>query len=187
MLAGDVPGLKGALFRKAIQVKTERLRATGDNTHFFWDKLVFRKIQAVLGGKLLLVVSGSAPIHTEVLDFLKIALACDVCEGYGMTENCGACAKTWPYDPTGSGTVGPPQPINEIKLVDVPSMNYTAEDKPRPRGELCTRGENTLKAYYKDEKNTRETLDAEGWLHTGDIAEIDEYGRIKIIDRVKVR
>ncbi|KIK63618.1 hypothetical protein GYMLUDRAFT_40677 [Collybiopsis luxurians FD-317 M1] len=185
MLAGDVPGLKGTLFRKAIEAKLAKMRATGDNTHLFWDKLVFRKVQAVLGGKLRLVTSGSAPIHAEVLDFLKIALACDVCEGYGMTENCGTSTKCWPFDPTASGTVGGPQPANEIKLIDVPAMGYTSEDKPRPRGELCTRGENVLKAYYKDEKNTQEAIDEEGWLHTGDVAEIDECGRVRIIDRVK--
>ncbi|KAF5391921.1 hypothetical protein D9757_001788 [Collybiopsis confluens] len=200
MLAGDVPGLKGALFRKAIQVKLDKMRATGDNTHFFWDKLVFRKIQAVLGGKLRLVTSGSAPIHAEVLDFLKIALACDgknvlhsnrrvslrrpECR-YGMTENCGTSTKCWPNDATASGTVGGPQPANEVKLVDVPAMGYTSEDKPRPRGELCTRGENVLRAYYKDEKNTKEAIDEERWLHTGDVAEIDEFGRVRIIDRVK--
>ncbi|KAJ4467458.1 long-chain-fatty-acid-CoA ligase [Lentinula edodes] len=185
MLAGDVPGLKGALFRKAIQAKMEKLHATGDNTHFFWDKLVFRKIQAVLGGNLVLVTCGSAPIHGEVLDFLKIALACDVLEGYGMTENCGTCTKCWPFDPSASGTVGPPQSVTEIKLIDVPSMNYTSEDKPRPRGELCARGENIMKKYHKDEKNTQEAVDEEGWLHTGDVAEIDDFGRVRIIDRVK--
>jgi len=120
-----------------------------------------------------------------VMDFLKIALACDVVEGYGMTENGATCSRVWPNDPTSSGTVGPPQPCNEVKLVDVPTMGYSAEDKPYPRGELCVRGPNCFSGYYKDEKNTKETLDDEGWLHTGDVAAIDECGRIKIIDRVK--
>ncbi|KAH0584041.1 hypothetical protein H2248_009615 [Termitomyces sp. 'cryptogamus'] len=202
MAGGNVPGLKGNLFRKAIQVKLDKLHATGDSTHFFWDKLVFRKIQAVLGGQLKLVTSGSAPIGPDVMDFLKIAFACEVYEGeilalidvciltntvpgYGMTENCATCAKGLPNDPTSSGTVGPPQPINEIKLVDVPAMGYTSEDKPNPRGELCVRGANCFKVYYKDEKNTKETIDEEGWLHTGDVGEIDPVGRVKIIDRVK--
>ncbi|RDB21311.1 Long chain acyl-CoA synthetase 7, peroxisomal [Hypsizygus marmoreus] len=185
MVGGNVPGLKGALFRKAVQVKLDRLHTTGDSKHAFWDKLVFRKIQAVLGGKLELVTSGSAPISAEVLDFLKIAFACEVFEGYGMTENCATCAKAWPNDPTSSGTVGPPQPVNEVKLVDVPAMGYTSDDKPNPRGELCIRGANCFSVYYKDEKNTKETVDDEGWVHSGDVAEIDEVGRIKIIDRVK--
>ncbi|THH20373.1 hypothetical protein EW146_g977 [Bondarzewia mesenterica] len=201
MLAGNVPGLKGALFRKAVQVKLDKLHATGDNTHVFWDKLVFRKIQAVLGGRVELISCGSAPISREVMDFLKIAFGGTVMEAfyrcrkhrnsetarfsYGMTENAAVCTHTLPGDPSSSGTVGPPTAMTEIKLIDVPAMGYTAEDKPYPRGELCCRGVNCFSKYYKDEKTTRETTDEEGWVHTGDVAAIDECGRIKIIDRVK--
>ncbi|KAF8636675.1 hypothetical protein AX17_003481 [Amanita inopinata Kibby_2008] len=186
MVGGNVPGLRGNIFRKAISVKLEKLHRTGDPTHALWDKLVFRKIQAVLGGQLMLVTSGSAPINGDVMDFLKIAFACEVDEGhYGMTENCATCTKTLPNDPSGSGTVGPPQPVNEVKLIDVPSMDYTSEDKPNPRGELCVRGDNCFSEYYKDEANTRQTVDGEGWIRTGDVAEIDACGRVKIIDRVK--
>jgi long-chain acyl-CoA synthetase len=91
-----------------------------------------------------------------------------------------------------------------MKLVDVPTMNYTAEDKPFPRGEICCRGPGVFNEYYKgpielvtacrpsltkdsDEKNTKDAIDAEGWVHTGDIGEIDDYGRFRIIDRMKVR
>ncbi|KAF9052692.1 hypothetical protein BJ165DRAFT_1442019 [Panaeolus papilionaceus] len=185
MVGGSVPGIKGTLFKKAVDTKLQRLRSTGEVTHAFWDRLVFRKIQAVLGGQLQLVTSGSAPIGPDVMDFLKIAFACEVVEGYGMTENAATCSKSWPNDATSSGTVGPPQPVNEVKLVDVPAMGYTSEDKPNPRGELCVRGANCFSTYYKDEKNTRETVDEEGWVHTGDVAEIDACGRIKIVDRVK--
>ncbi|TFK76601.1 acetyl-CoA synthetase-like protein [Pluteus cervinus] len=185
MVAGATPGLKGNLFRRALQTKLDRLHTTGGVTHALWDRLVFRKIQAVLGGNLRLVSSGSAPISPDVMDFLKISFACEVTEGYGMTENCAACTKALPNDPTSSGTVGPPQPVNEIKLVDVPEMGYTAEDKPNPRGEVCVRGLNCFSEYYKDEKNTKATIDPEGWLHTGDVGEFDSVGRLKIIDRVK--
>lgn len=68
---------------------------------------------------------------------------------YGLTETAAACTKSWPGDATASGTVGPPQPVNEIKLVDVPTMGYTSEDKPNPRGELCVRGLNLFAEYYK--------------------------------------
>jgi len=185
MVSGNAPGIKGILFNKALQAKLERLHTTGQVTHALWDRLVFRKIQAVIGGQVQLVTSGSAPINPEVMDFLKIAFACEAVEGYGMTENCATCAKTWPNDAGATGTVGPPQAINEVKLVDVPAMGYTSEDKPNPRGELCVRGANCFTTYYKDEKNTKETVDAEGWIHTGDVAEIDSCGRIKIVDRVK--
>lgn len=83
------------------------------------------------------------------MDFLRVALCCEVTEGYGMTENCATCARTWPNDATSTGTVGPPQPINEVKLIDVPAMGYSSEDKPNPRGELCVRGANCFTEYYK--------------------------------------
>ncbi|KII88699.1 hypothetical protein PLICRDRAFT_41910 [Plicaturopsis crispa FD-325 SS-3] len=185
MVAGSAPGLKGALFQKAVQVKLERFRATGDHTHALWDRLVFSKIAGVLGGRLQFVINGSAPLSADVMDFLKISLLCHVVEGYGMTENCSIGTKTIPGDRSASGTIGPPQVTDEIKLIDVPALSYSAEDKPNPRGELCVRGPSCFKVYYKDEENTKNTVDAEGWIHTGDVAEIDSYGRFKIIDRVK--
>ncbi|EKM82807.1 hypothetical protein AGABI1DRAFT_82536 [Agaricus bisporus var. burnettii JB137-S8] len=185
MAGGNVPGLKGKIFRKALDTKLERLHVTGEVTHPLWDRIVFRKIQRVLGGQLQLVTSGSAPISAEIMDFIKIAFACEVSEGYGMTESMATCTRSWPGDPSASGTVGPPVPVNEVKLVDVPSLGYTTEDKPNPRGELCIRGANVFVEYYKDAKNTKETIDEEGWLRTGDVAEIDSVGRVKIIDRVK--
>jgi len=69
--------------------------------------------------------------------------------GYGMTENCGTCTRCIPKDPTDGGSVGFMQPVNELKLVDVPSMGYTSEDKPHPRGEICMRGANCFSGYYK--------------------------------------
>ena len=66
-------------------------------------------------------------------------------------------------DPSASGTVGPPQPINEIKLVDVAAMGYSAEDKPNPRGELCIRGANCFTVYYKGKSNSAWILEAESY------------------------
>ncbi|EAU93249.2 long-chain acyl-CoA synthetase [Coprinopsis cinerea okayama7 len=185
MLAKEAPGVKGALFRKALATKLQNLEQTGEMNHALWDRLVFKKIQAVLGGRIQFIGSGSAPITPDVLKFLRVSFACDVVEGYGLTETAACCSRTWQGDPNGTGTVGPPSPVNEVKLVDVPSMGYTAEDKPYPRGELCVRGAIVFSHYYKDEKNTKEALDADGWFHTGDVASIDSAGRIKIIDRVK--
>lgn len=114
-----------------------------------------------------MISSGSAPISPDVVDFMRIAFGVELIEGttdslntsksfhshwaskgYGMTENSGTCTRVWPSDPTSSGTVGPPQASVEIKLVDVPAMGYTAEDKPNPRGEVCCRGPGVFSAYY---------------------------------------
>ena len=66
-----------------------------------------------------------------------------------MTENCGVCSRCIPQDPNDGGSVGCIQPVNDIKLVDVPSMGYTSEDTPYPRGEICTKGANCFSGYYK--------------------------------------
>jgi len=73
----------------------------------------------------------------------------------------------------------------ELKLVDVPELSYHAADQPNPRGEICFRGDNVFMRYYKDDAKTKEVIDEEGWFHTGDIAEIDNLGRVKVIDRIK--
>lgn len=64
-------------------------------------------------------------------------------------------------------------------------MDYFANDPVHPRGEICVRGPNCFTGYYKDEKNTHETLDSEGWVHSGDIGEWDSRGRLRVIDRKK--
>ncbi|CAL1704352.1 unnamed protein product [Somion occarium] len=183
--AALTPGLKGFLFKRALETKLQRLKTTGSHTHAFWDRLVFSKIQAVLGGNLKFIGCGSAPISASTMEFLRVALACDIIEGYGMTENCGTATRVWPNDPTSGGTVGAPHANTELKLIDVPAMGYSSEDKPNPRGEICLRGDHCFIGYYKDEVNTKATLDEEGWTHTGDVGELDSCGRLKIIDRVK--
>ncbi|OSD01625.1 acetyl-CoA synthetase-like protein [Trametes coccinea BRFM310] len=185
MSAGAAPGLKGALFRKAVATKLHNLRTKGEFHHALYDRLVFRKIHNVLGGRVRIITSGSAPISANVMDFLKIGLLASMVEGYGMTENCGAFVRTWTDDASASGTVGAPLPNAELKLIDVPSMGYSADDKPYPRGEICMRGTQRFTCYYKDPKKTAETIDEEGWLHTGDVGALDDCLRLKIIDRVK--
>ena len=80
------------------------------------------------------------------------------------------------------GEVGPPIPSTKIKLVDVPEMGYFVREN---KGEICIKGTNVFSGYYKDPVRTRETLDPEGWLHTGDIGTWSKSGSLKIIDRKK--
>lgn len=100
------------------------------------------------------MVSGSAPMSPEVMDFLKIAGCCHFIEGYGQTEGTGAEFCSHSLDPL-SGHVGGPLPNNEFKLVDVPEMKYFSTDKddlgrPMPRGEICIRGHGVFAEYYKE-------------------------------------
>jgi long-chain acyl-CoA synthetase len=133
------------------------LRETGSAIHPFWDRLVFKKTRALLGGKITSITTGSAPINKDTLELLSIIFCLTVIEGWGMTENCAAGTRTLPGDRSSGGTVGTSQPCCELKLVDVPHMGYTSQDKPFPRGELCSRGPNTFKGYYKGAFYSKET------------------------------
>lgn len=177
-------GLKGKLLRSAVDAKLHYHDQDASVEHALWDKLVFRKVQAILGGKVKGMVSGSAPIRPEVIRLLRICFACDFREGYGQTENTGCCLIMMPNDKS-LGSCGPPQPGHEVRLKDCPELGYLSTDKPWPRGELLSRGQTTFPGYYKDPEKTKETIDEDGWLHSGDVAALDELGRFRIIDRVK--
>jgi len=185
LVAGTIhaPGLVGILARRAVADKLRNLEAGLGFTHPLWDRLLFSKAKMALGGRCRIMLTGSAPIAKDILSFLRIAFCCDVREGYGATEGTAMAAINLPGE-FRPGNVGAPAPCCEIKLVDVPEMNYLSTD-PYPRGELCVRGGNVFKGYYKDPEKTREALDKEGWCHSGDIAIIDERGSFTIIDRKK--
>ncbi len=180
----DAGGIKAKLFEHALAVKTKNLETLGALTHPLYDTLVFKKVRARLGGRVRLMITGSAPILPEVLRFLRVAFSCQVLEGYGQTENSAAATVTAVNDFT-PGSVGSPIPSVELKLVDVPDMNYFATDKPLPRGEICLRGPCVFKGYYKRDDLTKEALDADGWLHSGDIGSLRPNGTFCIIDRKK--
>ncbi|KAG0355353.1 hypothetical protein BGZ54_001184, partial [Gamsiella multidivaricata] len=180
----DAPGLTGALARRGLAVKLAKLKEGKGFTHPFWDRLLFGKVKQALGGNVRLILTASAPISAEILGFTRVAFCCEVVEAYGQTEGTGAATNTL-IGETEAGHVGPPQVCCEIKLEDVPELNYFATDKPYPRGELCVRGPSVISGYLKDEAKTRETIDEEGWLHSGDIAIVDNSGTFTIIDRKK--
>ncbi len=136
--------------------------------HRLADRLVLAKIRALFGGNLKQAVTGAAPINPEILEFFDAA-GILVVEGWGMTETSTAATISTAED-FRWGTVGKPFPGCEIKI---------AED-----GEILVKGPNVFKGYYKNEQATRETI-IDGWLHTGDIGEIDSDGYVKITGRKK--
>ncbi|OMH85779.1 Fatty acyl-CoA synthetase A [Zancudomyces culisetae] len=178
------PGLKGMLARKAVAAKLENMRAGNGNLHWFWDRIIFKKMQAALSSRMEFIVTGSAPLDAKVMDFLRISLCCTIIEGYGMTETAGI-ATTQNLDDFSSGCIGVPTAGAEIKLVDIPDMNYFATDKPCPRGELCVRADYVFSEYLKEPEKTAETFLEGGWLATGDVARINPDGTFAIIDRKK--
>ncbi|KAG8579008.1 hypothetical protein GDO81_010684 [Engystomops pustulosus] len=120
--------LEFASRRKEAEVRRGVIR-----NNSLWDKLLFNKVQASLGGRVRMIVTGAAPASPTVLGFLRAALGCQVYEGYGQTECTAGCTFTTPGDWT-SGHVGAPLPCNFIKLVDVEEMNYFAS---KGEGEVC--------------------------------------------------
>ncbi|KAK6265851.1 hypothetical protein QUC31_016688 [Theobroma cacao] len=175
--------LKERLFNAAYNSKKQAIM-NGKSPSPMWDRLVFNKIKAKLGGRVRFMGSGASPLSPDVMDFLKICFGGRVVEGYGMTETSCVISCIDESDNL-SGHVGSPNPACEIKLVDVPEMNYMSDDHPYPRGEICVRGPIVFRGYYKDEVQTREVVDEDGWLHTGDIGLWLPGGRLKIIDRKK--
>lgn len=178
--AGAGSKVKQFLIDTALSYKVAEVEAGICRKDSVWDKLVFGKIQAILGGRVTMAVTGAAPISPEILNTLRAAFGCCILEGYGQTENSGACSGGLPGDH--NGTVGAPLVCNQIRLDDVPDMKYFAKDN---KGEICIRGANVMKGYFKNPEKTAETIDENGWLHTGDIGCWTEDGALKIIDRKK--
>lgn len=174
--------MKGWLIKKAVADKLANYRNGHGLTHFAYDKIVFNKMKQVLGGKVRLMITGSAPISSDVLDFLKICFCAPICEGYGMTESCGGSTITYLTDPL-SGHVGGPLQCVKIRLRSLPEMNYSVDSTP-PKGEVCFYGSTVMSGYFKNPEKTAESLH-DGWLWSGDVGQINPNGSIKIVDRVK--
>lgn len=185
----DLTGCTSSLARRAVSVKLANVD-TGKYTHSVYDSLVFGKMKAVLGGKVEVMLSGSAPLSLPVKRFMKAVFSCPFIEGYGQTEAIGGEFVQSVLD-ANLDSVGGPLPQNEFKLVDVPEMKYYSTDKdehgnPTPRGEVLVRGANVIPGYYKNDEKTKEAIDSEGWLHSGDIVMLLPHTRaLKIIDRRK--
>ena len=127
------------------------------------------------------VFSGAAPLGAELAQQAAARLGCEVVQGYGMTELSPVSHST-PEGDYRPGTSGVTVSNTESRIVDPD----TGEDQGvGGRGELWVRGPQVMTGYLNNEKATTETIDAEGWLHTGDVAIIDEHGHMTIVDRIK--
>jgi long-chain acyl-CoA synthetase len=167
-------GLRSRLFRWAVAVGREALpeRLAGAPVGFrvrLADRLVFSKIRERLGGRFEFALSGGAPLPRDVAEFFWGA-GIPVYEGYGLTETSPVISVNVP-SAVKLGTVGRPIPGVEVRIAD--------------DGEILSRGRNSMRGYFGKPEATAEMIDAEGWLHTGDIGHLDADGYLVITDRKK--
>ena len=172
------PPARQKIFHWALKVAEDRLPYRVENKPLplglklksaVADKLVFGKILARLGGNVKYVVSGGAPLSAELAAFF-IGAGVEILEGYGLTETSPVIAVNTPTARR-IGSVGPIIPGVEVKIA--------------PDGEILTRGPHVMKGYWNNPEATAQSIDQQGWFHTGDIGEIDKDGFLKITDRKK--
>lgn len=176
-------GLKRTLFLKAMELsakngeleeKGQRLGLIESVEFGLLKKAVFAKVGAgigdLLGGRMRAMVSGGAPLSKKIGWFFRDA-GILIVEGYGMTESSAASTVNMP-NANQIGTVGPALPGTQVKI---------AAD-----GEILLKGPGVMREYWRNEEATKETIDEDGWLHTGDIGEIDPKTKaVRITDRKK--
>ncbi len=155
--------------RYADARRMKRFRPDLALQNFVADKLVFSKIRERTGGRLRFMVSGGAALSPDLCRFFE-AVGIQIIEGYGMTESSPVISvnRLGEQKP---GTVGKPIPNVQVRIA--------------PDGEILVKGPNVMKGYWKNPDETCKTIDSEGWLHTGDIGDLDADGFLKITDRKK--
>ncbi|TGZ52049.1 hypothetical protein CRM22_010706 [Opisthorchis felineus] len=174
-----------ALFRFAYSYKCRRIH--GGFPSFLVDRLIFRRVRSLMGGRLRYIVSGGAPLSEDSQLFANICLA-PIIQGYGLTET-SASGTLMECGDLRCNHVGAPTPAVQIKLRPWPEGGYSPHDKPSPRGEILIAGgpvsngyfkqpELTARDFYKDEDGIR-------WFCTGDIGLMHTDGCLSIIDRKK--
>ncbi|MFO0626970.1 MAG: long-chain fatty acid--CoA ligase [Polyangiales bacterium] len=176
--ARDAGGLKWTIFQWAVGVGREAskvIQGGGKLTGFLEFKydlatrLVFSKLHARFGGRLKYFVSGSAPLSREVAEFFHAA-GVIILEGYGLTESSAATFVNRPGNYR-LGTVGLPMPGTTVKIAD--------------DGEILLKGPGIMRGYHHLAEQTAESLDGDGYLHTGDIGQVEDGGFLRITDRKK--
>ena len=169
-------GVKSWIFWWAFHLSL-RYELKGANGWFYewkrrlYDKLVYVKWREAMGGAIGLIVSGGAALQPRLGRMFTCA-GINILEGYGLTETAPVIAVS-DFSEHGIkfGTVGPVLQGQQVKIAD--------------DGEICVKGPNVMKGYFKDEQMTAEVIDAEGWFHTGDLGQIEPEGQLKITGRKK--
>jgi long-chain acyl-CoA synthetase len=168
---------RGSLFDRAETIAVRDSEALDDGgpslvlraQHSFWDRLVYGKLRDALGGKTEYAVYGGAPLGARLGHFFR-GVGITVLEGYGLTETTAGATLNLPGEMK-VGTVGRPIVGESVRIAD--------------DGEILLKGRNIFRGYWHNETATKETLEADGWFHTGDIGEIDEDGYLRITGRKK--
>merc|ERR1719334_755764 len=181
---------KGDFFEKLFDfcVKYKVEAANKGLTTPIMDRLIFKGVKALIGGRIRAIFTGGAPLSPESHTFIKTCMGCPLLQGYGLTDTT-ACATIMQFEENSVGRVGPPVQGINIRLENWEEGNYRVTDLPRPRGEIVIGGANITAGYYKMPDKTREEYfnDANGrrWFKSGDIGQAEEDGTIRIIDRKK--
>ena len=151
------------------------------NNQLLLDMLVFNKTKQKMGGNLIFILSGSAPMNPKVHEFMQCALCIDILCGYSMTET--TCSGAVPHHPdfTTIGHCGKVMSSLEMKLRSVPEMGYLAEEG---KGEILMRGPAVFHGYYRDTWQSRAAFTEDGWVMSGDIGQFKD-GNLYVIDRKK--
>ncbi len=174
----QVPFVGGALLRwavaqgrhaRAAERAGRRLNPIAAAQHAVADRLVLSKVRGAFGDRLVMALVGAAPIAPDLIEFFD-ACGMLLLEGYGLTESCSTATLN-PAGAPRSGTVGRAMPGSEVAIA--------------PDGEILLRGPQVFDGYYRDEAATAEVLDAERWLHTGDLGALTDDGYLKITGRKK--